>query len=57
MQCSFEPAGGAATQEAGEIRSTGARGRGDEMTVIYRMVKESLPSKGIFEQSLQERKG
>lgn len=39
------------------IRSTGARGRGDEMTVIYRMVKESLPSKGIFEQSLQERKG
>ena len=39
------------------IMSTGARGRGDEMTVIYRMVKESLPSKGIFEQSLQERKG
>lgn len=39
------------------IRSTGARERGDEMTVIYRMVKESLPSKGIFEQSLQERKG
>ena len=40
-----------------EIRSTGGRGRGDEMTVIYRLVKEGLPSKGIFEQSLQETKG
>ena len=39
------------------IRNTGGRGRGDKMTVIYRMVKEGLPNKGIFEQSLQERKG
>lgn len=39
-------------QQSERNKSTGARGRGDEMTVIYRMVKESLPSKGIFEQGV-----
>lgn len=39
------------------IRNTGGKGRGDEMTIIYRMVKGGLPNKGIFKQRLQERKG
>ena len=32
-------------------------GRGAESAVIYGMVKEGLPNKGIFELSPRERKG